>query len=240
MSAYSHKRTFRNNPSNVRFRGVSGRTCVLEEKKPLQFRTFSASQVFKIIGVAGFTVNSWSRLGVKNGLERLASCHSKLEPSVALQPSKEYPLPPSVDSSGEWGVFGKSSAKTVAKKTPKPFWETKTLGQMNKQEWEALCDGCAKCCLNKLENETTGEIQYTDVACRLLDTEKCRCVSYDDRKRYVPDCQILNPKNVKCRGVGRVHPGRVPGQPGFDLATRGPRRTRARGCHCAPRTSNGG
>jgi len=48
-----------------------------------------------------------------------------------------------------------------------------------------------------LENETTGEIQYTDVACRLLDTEKCRCVSYDDRKRYVPDCKILTPKNIK-------------------------------------------
>jgi len=94
-------------------------------------------------------------------------------------------------------VFGKSSAKSAAKKTEKPFWETKTLGQMNKQEWESLCDGCAKCCLNKLENESTGEIQYTDVACRLLDTEKCHCVSYDDRKRYVPDCQILNTNSIK-------------------------------------------
>lgn len=90
-------------------------------------------------------------------------------------------------------MFGRSTAK----KTEKPFWETKTLGEMNKREWEQLCDGCAKCCLNKLENDSTGEIQYTDVACRLLDTEKCRCVSYDDRKRFVPDCQILNPKNVK-------------------------------------------
>ena len=68
---------------------------------------------------------------------------------------------------------------------------------MNKAEWESLCDGCARCCLNKLENETTGEIQYTDVACRLLDLELCRCVSYDDRKRFVPDCQILNIKSIK-------------------------------------------
>ncbi len=90
-------------------------------------------------------------------------------------------------------MFGKSTAK----KTAPPFWRTKTLAEMNKREWEALCDGCARCCLNKLENDGTGEIQYTDVACRLLDIDACRCVSYDDRKRFVPDCQILNSKNVK-------------------------------------------
>ena len=90
-------------------------------------------------------------------------------------------------------MFGKSTAK----KTDVPFWQRKSLGEMNKSEWESLCDGCARCCLNKLENDTTGEIQFTDVACRLLDIHACRCVSYDDRKRFVPDCQILNPKNVK-------------------------------------------
>ena len=89
-------------------------------------------------------------------------------------------------------------AKQIAKKAePQPFWQRKTLDQMTKAEWESLCDGCARCCLNKLGNETTGEIQFTDVACRLLDTEKCRCVSYDDRKRYGPDCKILTPKNIK-------------------------------------------
>ncbi len=71
--------------------------------------------------------------------------------------------------------------KTTAKKAELPFWRTKALAEMTKAEWESLCDGCARCCLNKLENETTGEIQFTDVACRLLDTESCRCVSYDDR-----------------------------------------------------------
>ena len=90
-------------------------------------------------------------------------------------------------------MFGKS----LAKKTETSFWQRKSLSEMNKAEWESLCDGCARCCLNKLENDSTGEVQYTDVACRLLDLNACRCVSYDERKRYVPDCQILNPKNVK-------------------------------------------
>ncbi|MFQ5766017.1 MAG: YcgN family cysteine cluster protein, partial [Rhodospirillales bacterium] len=54
-----------------------------------------------------------------------------------------------------------------------------------------------RCCLNKLENDSTGEIQFTDVACRLLETEACRCMSYADRKRFVPDCQVLTPRNVR-------------------------------------------
>ena len=90
-------------------------------------------------------------------------------------------------------MIGKSSAKKIET----PFWQLKSLSKMSKTEWESLCDGCARCCLNKLENDSTGEVQYTDVACRLLDLDVCRCVSYDDRKRYVPDCHILTPKNVK-------------------------------------------
>jgi len=78
-----------------------------------------------------------------------------------------------------------------------PFWETIALDDMTPQQWESLCDGCGRCCLNKLENEETGEIFHTDVACRLLDPDTCRCASYEDRKRYVPDCQILTHQNLR-------------------------------------------
>ena len=78
-----------------------------------------------------------------------------------------------------------------------PFWKEKTLDQMAKAEWEQLCDGCGRCCLNKLEDADTGRIHHTDVVCRLLDEESCRCVSYEDRKRFVPECQILTPQNLR-------------------------------------------
>ena len=80
--------------------------------------------------------------------------------------------------------------------TAEPFWRTKTLAEMTPQEWESLCDGCAKCCLVKLEDEGTGEIDATDVACRLLELGTCRCGDYAGRKRKVPDCVILSPDNV--------------------------------------------
>lgn len=77
-----------------------------------------------------------------------------------------------------------------------PFWKTKPLTEMNPQEWESLCDGCAKCCLLKLEDEDTGEIAYTRLHCRLLDAGTCRCSDYKNRKRHVPDCVKLTPKKI--------------------------------------------
>ncbi len=78
----------------------------------------------------------------------------------------------------------------------KPFWEVKTLAEMNPVEWESLCDGCGRCCLIRFEDEDTGEIVPTRVACRLLDTQTCQCTNYPRRKRYVPDCIKLTPRNI--------------------------------------------
>lgn len=77
------------------------------------------------------------------------------------------------------------------------FWEKKRLSQMNEAEWEALCDGCGKCCLNKLEDEDSGEVALTRVACRLLDDATCRCAHYDTRHQFVPDCIVLKPANIE-------------------------------------------
>lgn len=71
------------------------------------------------------------------------------------------------------------------------FWEL-PLESLSPDEWEALCDGCAKCCLHKLEDEDTGDIFYTRVACHALDTNTCTCTRYDQRKKVVPDCVVIN------------------------------------------------
>ena len=76
------------------------------------------------------------------------------------------------------------------------FW-TLPLAKLTPAEWEALCDGCGKCCLNKLEYEDTGELEFTRVACRLLDGETCRCMSYENRHDFVPECVRLTPKSIK-------------------------------------------
>jgi len=78
-----------------------------------------------------------------------------------------------------------------------PFWKTKTLEEMTAAEWESLCDGCGKCCLAKLEDEDTGEIHWTTVACRLFDSGACRCSDYENRLAKVADCVRLTPENVR-------------------------------------------
>ena len=77
------------------------------------------------------------------------------------------------------------------------FWVGKTLEQLTPSQWEALCDGCGRCCLQKLKNPTTGKVYYTWVACYLLDIETCRCSEYDLRHILVPDCIKLEPGNIR-------------------------------------------
>ena len=72
------------------------------------------------------------------------------------------------------------------------FWE-KPLAELTPAEWESLCDGCGRCCLVRLEDEDTGHIHFTDIACRLLDVETCRCADYARRRRRVRDCLKLTP-----------------------------------------------
>ena len=77
-----------------------------------------------------------------------------------------------------------------------PFWKTKRLAQMSDAEWESLCDGCGRCCLVKLEDEDDGTIHFTDIGCRLLDGESCRCRDYGQRSARVHDCVRLTPENL--------------------------------------------
>lgn len=76
------------------------------------------------------------------------------------------------------------------------YWEKKPLERLTPKEWEALCDGCGKCCLNKLEDEDTGAVALTRVACRLLDDQTCRCAQYDIRHQFVPECIMLTPATL--------------------------------------------
>jgi len=76
------------------------------------------------------------------------------------------------------------------------FWEKKPMAKLSKREWEALCDGCGKCCLNKIEDEETGRVYLTRVACRLFDDSTCKCGQYKIRHQFVPECIVLRPDNI--------------------------------------------
>lgn len=97
------------------------------------------------------------------------------------------------------------------------FWERVPLKEMSRQEWEALCDGCGRCCLIKLEDDDTGEVHYTDIACRLFDDATCRCGSYALRSRLVEGCVTLSAANLdevapwlpRTCAYRRLHEGRA-------------------------------
>lgn len=112
----------------------------------------------------------------------------------------------------------------------KPFWETKTLRQMNGQEWESLCDGCGLCCLVRFEDEETFEVIPTRVHCKLFDPDKCQCSDYANRKKYVPDCIKLTPGNIEALewmppscAYRRLHEGKA--LPGWHYLITGDRET---------------
>ena len=77
------------------------------------------------------------------------------------------------------------------------FWRDRALEELSAAEWEALCDGCAKCCLLKIEYGASGVVHYTNVRCRLLDGATCRCTDYANRSRRVSDCVTLDPAGVR-------------------------------------------
>ena len=77
------------------------------------------------------------------------------------------------------------------------FWETVPIAQLDRAQWEALCDGCGKCCLHKLEDDETGEFFPTNVACKLLDRRSAQCSDYKHRHNFVPDCIRLTPAKLR-------------------------------------------
>lgn len=77
----------------------------------------------------------------------------------------------------------------------RPWWEAVPLDQMSPGQWEALCDGCGRCCVNKLQDEDSSELVFTNVGCRLLDPQTCHCVDYAHRAERVVDCFALGPSD---------------------------------------------
>jgi len=92
---------------------------------------------------------------------------------------------------------GKLKAVAAPAVVEAPFWKVKPIEAMSTPEWESLCDGCGRCCLVKLEDEDTGEVHFTDLGCKLLDAESCRCSDYRRRRQRVRDCIKLTPAEVR-------------------------------------------
>jgi uncharacterized protein len=102
---------------------------------------------------------------------------------------------------GKFGIASWRAENPMASNShgsdPVPFWRRKSLKEMTDSEWESLCDGCGRCCLNKLEDDESAAVTfYTDVGCRLLDGHSCRCRDYKDRLKLVDDCVRLTPQNL--------------------------------------------
>lgn len=76
------------------------------------------------------------------------------------------------------------------------FWKAKSLQQLSEAEWESLCDGCARCCMVKLQDEDTDEVVYTSIVCDLLDQQRCRCTRYPQRHELVADCVELSVEKI--------------------------------------------
>lgn len=119
----------------------------------------------------------------------------------ARRPAKRKPSrPPNRSPIERW--IGAAAAEAAGLATapdagPRPFWETKALDAMTAEEWESLCDGCGQCCLLKVEDEGTGDVYLTRLACGLLDVGQCRCKDYANRHDLMPDCLTLGPENVE-------------------------------------------
>jgi len=77
-----------------------------------------------------------------------------------------------------------------------PFWQTDDLASLSSEQWESLCDGCARCCLHKIEDQHSRSVFYTRVACRLLDCDSCRCTDYPQRNQQVPRCLHITAANI--------------------------------------------